>query len=62
MDKERNYEIVRKAEEEVKANLGAKVYSMLGPSERAALIQDKLPTKPLFCIARIKDILNESIR
>lgn len=60
MDKKENYSLVIAAEEEVIEEMTPKVYYMLGASQRAQLVQDKLPTKPLYCLAKVSDILNNA--
>lgn len=60
MDKKDNYKIVTDAEKEVIEEMTSKVYYMLGASQRAQLVQDKLPTKPLYCLAKVSDIINNA--
>lgn len=58
MHKNDNYKTVVDAEQKVKDEIGDKMYYMLGVTQRAQMVQDKLPTKPLYCLAKVKEILN----
>ena len=60
MGKKDKHNLVVQAEHDVIAEVTKKVYRMLGTSQRLQLIQEKLPTKPLFCTAQISKILKDA--
>jgi hypothetical protein len=60
MDKNENSQIVLDVEQKVKEEFGSQVYAMFGPTQRCQLIQERLPTKPLYCLARIREIVFEN--
>ena len=62
MSTKEKYDLVVEAEKALIEEMTPKVYYMLGPTQKAQLISDKIPTKPLFCLAKIKDILNNAGR
>lgn len=62
MDKKENYKLVIDAEKEVIEEMTPRVYYMLSASQKAQLVQDKLPTKPLYCLAKVSEILNDASR
>lgn len=55
----KDYAIVIQAESDVINDITKKVYLMLGAAQRLHLIQEKLPKKPLFGVARISTILRD---
>ncbi len=57
MDKKEKSEKVRQAYEEVRTELGAETFKMLSMRQRLQLTQAKLPTKPLYSTAVIKQII-----
>jgi len=53
----KDHKIVLDAEQDVLNEITPKVYRMLGMAQKLQLIQEKLPTKPLFSTAQIGIIL-----
>lgn len=57
MDKKEKIDVVKKAYDEVREEIGPRAFKMLSINQRLLLTQDKLPTKPLYSTAKIKDIV-----
>lgn len=62
MNKNENQQVVLEAKEKVISEIGKEVFGMLGAAQQAQLIQDKLPTKPLYCLAKVREILNNETK
>jgi hypothetical protein len=57
MDKSDKEKVVLNALKKVKEEYTPEVYAMLGVNQRLQLIQDRLPTKPLYSTAKIREIV-----
>lgn len=57
MDISEKHKEVMKAYGEVREEIGKDIFSMLGVNQRLQLVQDKLPTKPLYSIHAIRQIV-----
>lgn len=61
MDKQEKHESVIEAERAAIEKYGKEVFYMLGVQQRLQIIQDLLPTRPLYSKVQIRNILSRKM-